>query len=226
MAGVNGIDPAILNTVNGGGNRGKSEAEKLGTNFMTLLVAQLKNQDPLKPIENTELTSQLAQINTVSGIDSLNETLKSINGQISAGQQLQAAGLIGRGVMIPGDRVLVGNDGVTTPFGIELSRSASKVNVSIVSESGEVMRQFNLGAVTAGTETLVWDGLLTSGEAAAGGAYRVVVEAIDASDKAIDVTTLNYALVNAVSIDKANQPVLDLGGVQAPVGLGEVRQIL
>lgn len=79
-----------------------SNAADLQSSFLTLLVAQLKNQDPTNPMENNELTSQLAQISTVSGIEKLNTTLGSISGQIDNSQSLQASNLIGHGVMIPG----------------------------------------------------------------------------------------------------------------------------
>ena len=72
-----------------------SNAADLQSSFLTLLVAQLKNQDPTNPMENNELTSQLAQISTVSGIEKLNTTLGSISGQIDNSQSLQASNLIG-----------------------------------------------------------------------------------------------------------------------------------
>src|SRR5690606_27732989 len=87
---TNAIDPNVISAMNGVAASRKSESDDLRTNFMTLLIAQLKNQDPLNPMENAELTSQLAQINTLSGIEALNETLSGIAGQIEAGQALQA----------------------------------------------------------------------------------------------------------------------------------------
>lgn len=82
----------------------------LQNQFLTLLVAQLKNQDPTNPMDNNQLVSQLAQLNTVSGIEKLNTTLGSISGQINNNQSIQATTLIGHGVMVPGNEILVGND--------------------------------------------------------------------------------------------------------------------
>jgi len=93
-----------------------SNASDLQSSFLTLLVAQLKNQDPTNPMQNNELTTQLAQISTVSGIEKLNTTLGSISGQIDNSQSLAASALIGHGVMIPGSTILTGKD-TTTPFG-------------------------------------------------------------------------------------------------------------
>ncbi len=226
MVATNSIDSSVLSAVNQTAASSTSAADDLGTNFMTLLVTQLQNQDPLNPMENTELTSQLAQINTVDGIENLNQTLLDINTQLDAGQQLQASMLIGRGVMVPGDQVLVGKEGVTTPFGIELENPAADVRVSVVSEAGEVVRTFSLGAQDAGSDTLVWDGLLENGDLAPEGAYRVMVEALDANGTAMPVTPLAYAVVNGVSKTAQGEPLLDLGGVIAPITLDEVRQIL
>ena len=96
-----------------------STSQDLHNSFLTLLVAQLKNQDPTNPMQNNELTSQLAQINTVQGIEKLNTTLGAISGQINSNQSLQASALIGHGVMVPGNNILVcSKEGQvsTTPF--------------------------------------------------------------------------------------------------------------
>ncbi|MBV2132248.1 flagellar hook assembly protein FlgD [Pseudomonas sp. MAP12] len=220
------IDTSVINAINGGAATTASErqkAEDLRSNFMTLLVTQLQNQDPLKPMENAEMTSQLAQVNTLSGIEELNETLQGITGQIDAGQTLQASALIGRNVLVPGDRVLVGN-GTATPFGIELAAPVDQAKVSIYDGSGQLVRQFELGALDAGVESFVWDGTLDDGSAAPDGAYRVAVEA-SADEQAQQATVLSYAQVGAISTG-ASGPLLDLGATLGRVGLQNVRQIL
>ncbi len=220
------IDTSVINAINGGASTTASEkqkAEDLRSNFMTLLVTQLQNQDPLKPMENAEMTSQLAQVNTLSGIEELNETLQGITGQIDAGQTLQASALIGRNVLVPGDRVLVGS-GETTPFGIELAAPVDQAKVSIYDGSGQVVRQFELGALDAGVQSFVWDGTLNDGSAAPDGAYRVTVEA-SADEQAQQATVLSYAQVGGVSTG-ASGPLLDLGATLGRVGLQNIRQIL
>lgn len=221
------IDPSVLTAINGNVAAAKpqSTSEELSANFMTLLITQLKNQDPLNPLENAELTSQLAQINTVSGIETLNKTLNGIVGQIEAGQNMQAVGLIGKGVMVPGDRVLVGEEGSSTPFGIELAAPAKDVKVSIVDGSGQVVREFGLGPVKAGVESFTWDGSLEGGQTAPKGSYRVRVEAVSDGGNALPATVLNYAVVQAITNHK-DGPRLDLGGLSEPVGVNDVRQIL
>ncbi|EHN8898878.1 flagellar hook-basal body complex protein [Enterobacter hormaechei] len=155
-----------------------SNASDLQSSFLTLLVAQLKNQDPTNPMQNNELTTQLAQISTVSGIEKLNTTLGSVSGQIDNSQSLQAANLIGHGVMIPGTTILAGTsttDGTstttTTPFGVELQQPADKGNYS--NEQTQVLGQIVL-ANFANNEGLksegdnVWSATQSSGVALLG----------------------------------------------------------
>jgi Flagellar hook capping protein len=226
----NTIDSAVQQRLNAGAattsaSRPKSTSEELQENFMTMLVTQLRNQDPLNPVENAELTSHLAQINTVSGIDKLNNTLQGITQQIEAGQTLQAAALIGKGVLVPGDRVLVGNDGTATPFGIELEQPASNVVVRIVDGAGQIIATRELGSVKSGVSTFYWDGEIDGGGTAPAGAYRVLVEAAG-EEGPLFAQALNYALVAGISTGDADGPRLDLGGITDQVRLSDIRQIL
>lgn len=227
MINTNGtIDGAVLAGINSGAADARSTSDDLRNNFMTLLVAQLKNQDPLNPLENAELTSQLAQINTLSGIESLNNVMNGIAGQIDLGQDLQAAALIGKGVMIQGDRVYMGDEGASTPFGVELQSAAHQLQAKVLDGSGQVVRAFDLGSADPGVHTFVWDGSVDGGERAPPGAYRVVIDAFDAEGNSLDALALSYALVTGITPGGSGGPMLDLGGVAPPVTLGDVRQIL
>jgi flagellar basal-body rod modification protein FlgD len=198
-------------------------SEDLRSNFLTLLTTQLQNQDPTKPMENSELTSQLAQINTVSGIEELNTTLTGIGGQVSTGQQLQAVGLIGHGVLVEGNKILVGK-GETTPFGVELTDAADKVTVTIKNSAGEVVKTEELGALKAGTQSWNWDGKVTDGTVAPDGAYTFSIQAT-ASGVAKTATALNYALVSGVTKGSDGSALLDLG-TYGQVKLTDVRQTI
>ena len=160
-----------------------SNAADLQSSFLTLLVAQLKNQDPTNPLQNNELTTQLAQISTVSGIEKLNTTLGSISGQIDNSQSLQASTLIGHGVMIPGTTILTGQgteEGATTtttPFGVELQQPADKVTATITDKDGKVVRTIDIGELKAGVHTFTWDGTMTDGTTAPSGSYNVAIAA-------------------------------------------------
>ena len=222
----------VLDSINGGGaTMTKQQSDELRESFLTLLTTQLQNQDPLNPMENHEMTSQLAQISTVSGIESLNETLQGITDQMDAGKALQATGLIGQGVMVPGDRVLLEQDeqgqSHTTPFGIELARPADNVTATITSASGQTVRSVDIGSLRAGVESFSWDGVTDSGEKAVPGSYRVTFEARDAEGDSINVEALSYAMVSGVTPKDSDGNVrLDLGAIYGQVGLNEVKQIL
>ncbi|MEA2120548.1 flagellar hook assembly protein FlgD [Halovibrio sp. HP20-50] len=227
------IDTSVLSNVNGGGANGLSarQSDELRESFMTLLITQLQNQDPLNPMENSEMTSQLAQINTVSGIEELNSTLQGITSQMDANQALQASGLIGKGVMVPGKDILLEQDSegdvYSTPFGIELAQRADNVKATIVGQGGQIIRKLDLGSIDAGVQSIEWDGLNEQREAVASGKYTVQLEATDANDKKIESTALQYAVVNRVTPNDGSGSVrLDLGAIYGQINLNDVKQIL
>lgn len=215
-----------INSTSGTGSASGSTSQDLQNSFLTLLVAQLKNQDPTNPMQNNELTTQLAQINTVSGIEKLNTTLGSISGQIDNSQSLQASNLIGRGVMIPGTNVLAGSkDGVvtTTPFGVELEQAADKVTATITDSNGVAVRTIEIGGLTAGVHAFTWDGSLEAGGHAPDGAYTVTITATNGGASVV-ATPLSYAIVNGVT-KGSDGSKLDLG-LAGTTTLDQVRQIL
>jgi len=199
-----------------------SSASDLQSSFLTLLVAQLKNQDPTNPLENNELTSQLAQISTLNGIEKLNTTLGSISGQINNNESVQASTLIGHGVMIPGTTVLAGNS-TTTPFGVELQQAADKVTATITDKNGAVVRTIDIGELTAGVHSFTWDGTLTDGSTAPNGSYNVAISASNGGTQLV-AQPLQFALVQGV-IRGNNGNTLDLD-TYGTTTLDEVRQII
>ena len=207
-----------------------SNAADLQGSFLTLLVAQLKNQDPTNPMQNNELTTQLAQISTVSGIEKLNTTLGSVSGQINSAQSLQAASLIGHGVMIPGTTILAGTsttEGNTTtttsPFGVELQQAAEKVTATIMDANNVVVRTIDIGELKAGVHTFTWDGSLTDGTKAPNGSYQVAISASNGTTQLV-AQPLQFALVQGV-IKGSDGNKLDLG-TSGTTTLDEVRQII
>jgi len=209
---------SISSTRSASGN----SASDLQSNFLTLLVTQLKNQDPTNPMENNELTTQLAQINTLSGIEKLNTTLGSISGQLNSNQSLQASTLIGHGVMVAGSQILAGK-GQTTPFGFELASAADKTTVTIRDASGTVLRTLDLGSQSAGVHTFSWDGKLTDGTTVPDGKYSFTLAASNGADQLV-AQPLNYALVNGVTTDPSGA-ILDLG-TMGTIKLDAIRQII
>ncbi|MGM3184917.1 flagellar hook assembly protein FlgD [Dickeya oryzae] len=199
-----------------------SSAADLQNSFLTLLVAQLKNQDPTNPMNNNQLVSQLAQLNTVSGIEKLNTTLGAISTQINSNQSIQATSLIGRGVLVPGNKVLVGKE-TTSPFGVELESTAENVTVNITDNSGKVVRTMDLGGLSAGVHAYSWDGKAADGSTAPDGSYTISVSATSNGTQQV-VQALNYAYVNGI-VTNSKGALLDLG-LSGQSTLDNVRQIL
>ena len=142
--------------------------------FLKLLVAQMKNQDPLNPMDNAQVTSQMAQINTVSGIEKLNGTVEGLNRQFVQMQALQGASLVGRDVVLAGD-ALAANDAGLVQGGFELPSAADAVNVEILNAGGHVIDTVELGAQGAGRHGFEW--IPKAGvDASLGERFRVVAK--------------------------------------------------
>ncbi len=136
---------------------GTTTAAEMQDRFLTLLVAQINSQDPLNPMDNAQMTTQMAQINTVSGIQQLNATLEGITSQFGAMQMLQASSLVGRDVLRAGTELT--RDPTTGLVGsaFDLGGSASAVKIEILSPAGDVLGTINSGAMPAGRQSFSWD---------------------------------------------------------------------
>lgn len=189
--------------------------------FLTLLVTQMRNQDPMNPMDNAQVTSQLAQLSTVTGIDKLNTTMQTLMGSYQASQALQAADMIGHGVLVPGSRLdLVEGSAIA---GFELEGAADSVQVKILDESGIPVRTMDLGSQKAGVIPLAWDGKTDGGATAANGKYTIEVKALQGGEK-VNSTALTFGAVSSVSTG-AQGVTLNLPGI-GDVKLSDVRQIL
>lgn len=140
--------------------------------FLKLLVTQMQNQDPLNPMDNAQVTSQMAQISTVTGITQLNTTVQSLNSQFVQMQALQGAGLVGHEITVAGNRLDIA-DGVGTG-GFDLDGTASGVKVEVLNPSGRVVDTLQLGTQTAGRHDFEWK---ATADAATGGDYTFRVTA-------------------------------------------------
>lgn len=189
--------------------------------FLKLLTAQLKNQDPLNPLDNAQMTSQLAQISTVDGITKLNATLQSLLNNSTDSQTLQAAALVGKGVLVPGSGL--GLQKGQSVGGFELAGPADNVVATIRDANGLTVRTLDLGARSAGTSNYAWDGHADNGAAAADGNYTVSYEAKQGGNQ-VGVTALELGIVASVARN-ANGVSLNVAGLGA-MTLSDVKQIL
>lgn len=132
-----------------------TSASEQSDRFLKLLVTQMQNQDPLNPLDNAQVTSQMAQISTVTGIETLNNSIGGLNSQFISSQAMQAAALVGHDVAIEGDRLRI-RDGVGDA-GFELSSNAEKVKVEITTETGTVLDTIEMTGVEAGRHAFTWN---------------------------------------------------------------------
>lgn len=189
-----------FSTLNGtGSSSGSSSAAAAATEasdrFLKLLVTQMQNQDPLNPMDNAQVTTQMAQISTVSGIDKLNTTVSGLNGQFLQMQALQGASLVGRDVWIEGTKLQVGADG-KGEAAYNLSGAADKVKVEVLNGAGTVVDTLDLGAETSGRHSFTWDN--AKGLDASGFTFRVTATSGAA---AVNSTPLMLDTVESVGID-------------------------
>lgn len=196
-----------------------TDAEDLEERFLTLLVTQMQNQDPLNPMDNAEVTSQLAQLSTVSGIETLNSTVEGLALSFGETQQLAAVTLVGRQVLVPGTQFE--NDGTGARLGVELTQSVDSLQVSIFDDAGNLVENMSLGAQPAGLVSLEWDGT-SGGVPVAPGTYHVEVSAAAAGQN-VEATALIQAQVASVTMAATGTEV-ELPGV-GTVPLTDVKQV-
>ena len=212
---------AATNGFNASGTRDASK--ELNDRFLKLLVAQMKNQDPLNPLDNAQVTSQMAQINTVTGINGVNESVAKLLAQFSAMESLQASQLTGRNVLVEGNSLSVDSTGAARGGGFDLAGPADRVTVEIRDASGAVVRTLSLGASEAGVGRFAWDGRTDAGTAAGEGRYSMTIKAMSGTQQ-VPATALAVRQVEAVArVDGATQLVLAGGG---RVAYTDIKQIL
>jgi flagellar basal-body rod modification protein FlgD len=193
--------------------------EESGDRFLKLLVTQLKNQDPMNPMDNAQLTSQMAQINTVAGIEKLNTSMSKMTDKLSAqllqSQTLQGATMVGRQVWTGGTALSVeGGKGVGA---FELPRAATAVSVDVLSSSGAVIGKVDLGAQASGRRTFQW--VVPEGTNPSGLTFRVNAlsgkQAVQATTQSADRVTAVTAGPDGLVLQLSRQGSTPVNNVKA-----------
>lgn len=200
-------------------------ADELGQeDFLRLMIAQLENQDPTAPLENTEFLSQMAQFSTVEGIQGIERGFGSLSGVLSANQTLQAASLVGNKVVTESNLGVLA-EGETLDATIDLRQGSGAITLYIQDMAGNLVHSRTLGASAPGEIKIAWDGITDAGGTALPGQYRVSAEAIiQGQTEATPVYA--HSLVESVTIDGASGGVgLNLAGGDQ-VSLTQVRSFL
>lgn len=193
-----------------------SEAEKTTANdknmFMNLLLAQLKNQDPLNPTDQKDFVAQLAQFSTLEGIQNLNTTVQDIGSMYRSSQALQATALVGRDVLATGKKGYLDAGGTVSGY-IDAGQAAGDVTLTVKDASGAVVATRDLGNVGDAATPFEWDGKDNNGNALSTGTYTLGIEGQINGDNAALITSI-YNHVNSVSIvDNEGGMVLNLAGI-------------
>ncbi len=189
--------------------------------FLKLFTTQLRYQDPLNPLDNTEFTSQLAQFSSLEQLMDINTNLTNIITYQDSLNNALATNLIGRAVMISGERVQYNGSAVS--IGYELSQPASTVTAEIITELGEHVKTINLGYRPQGEGEIVWDGTDESGNPVQEGTYMVELTATDEAGNPVSISSDIESRITGVQFkDNITYIVLE-NGMRVP--LSEIKAI-
>ncbi len=201
----------------------RTTGELAQEDFLNLMITQLRNQDPFKPMESGEFLGQLAQFGTVDGINALQDSFNSLSTSLASNQALQAAGLLDRNVLFASDQGFLETGGEISGM-VELPHSATQVVVGIYGTNGELIRRLDLGAHEGGQTQFNWDGRNESGALVAPGRYTVRAELVSGREVESGQVLVRGRVTN-VTLGGANGPLTV--GVEGlgDIDFGRVRQI-
>lgn len=217
---TNGYSAEFLATVN---PKTKSTADMQVTEdrFLKLLTTQLKNQDPLNPLDNAQMTSQMAQISTVNGIEKLNSTLTKLMSNSTDSQAMQAASILGHQVLVEGSGMTLPQDGQTIGA-VDFPQAVDNASITIKDANGLVVRTIPMGDQAAGLGEFVWDGKNDAGEPLVAGRYSFSVSA-EQGGESVSAKTLELASVTGV-LRESTGIRLELGQL-GNFNMADIRQI-
>ena len=144
-----------------------------GTDFITLMLAQLQNQDPTSPVDSNTFLTQLAQLSEVQGISQLNTSFSSLSNSLVSSQALQASTLLGHQALVSSSTATLAAAGGTINGAVQVPQTSSDVSVNVTNSSGALVQSIDLGAQSAGLTNFSWNGQTASGSAAPAGTYTL-----------------------------------------------------
>jgi flagellar basal-body rod modification protein FlgD len=218
IAALNAANSSVGKTTAVNPNSASAQQDK----FLLMLTTQLKNQDPMNPMDNAAITNQMAQLSTVSGINQLNSTLQALSDSMVMGQSVSATSMIGHGVLVPGSAINMASGQAVG--GVDVTQPADSLNITIKDKAGNTVRTLNLGAqTTSGVVPFAWDGKTDTGTAAADGTYKFSATSV-LSGVTSTPATLSFGTVNSVTpgATGANVSVGALGSF----ALSSVKQVM
>jgi len=155
-----------------------TSTSELQSNFLKLLTVQLQNQDPMNPVESAEMTSQLAQLNMVDGINTMNKTMSSLVDLMRGSDFVNYSNTVGRSALVAGNELLFDGQNPIA-FALQFAQPMPKASLQITDSSGNIVKSMDLGAVQTDLMNMYWDGLGADGKPLAAGQYRVIAKGVD-----------------------------------------------
>lgn len=147
-----------------------------GTDFLTLMLEQLQNQDPTSPVDSNVFLTQLAELSEVQGITQLNTSFTNLSSSLVGNQAMQASSLLGNQALVPSSTATLASAGATVTGAVAVPQTSSSVIVNVADSSGNLVQQINLGAQSTGIANFSWNGTEANGSAAPAGQYSVTAQ--------------------------------------------------
>jgi flagellar basal-body rod modification protein FlgD len=195
-----------------------------GTDFLTLMLTQLQNQDPTSPVDSNEFLSQLASLSEVQGINQLNTSFAALSNSLVSSQALQASSLLGHQALVASSTASLGTAGGTVTGAVSVPQTSSSVVLNISNSAGVLVQSINLGAQSAGLANFTWNGQTSSGAAAPAGTYTLSAQVAGASG-GTGVGTLVSGTVDSVTMGSGTTGLtLNISGLGS-VPFSSVQQI-
>lgn len=202
----------------------KKKDQALGIEeFLTLMTAQLKNQDPMKPLEGTEFISQLATFGTVSGVQEMKTSLESLSASLRSTQTLNGSSMVGRDILASADSI-THTEGSTVGGQIEVPSGATAVQVRVTDATGAAVREIQLDTA-AGTRSFTWDGMRNDGTPAISGKYEIeAVATVGGQTESAEM--LLAGRVSSISIDPTGTRLTLNTSALGSVAMADVRRVM
>jgi len=199
--------------------------DKLGqAQFLELMTAQLRYQDPLEPMENGDFLGQMAQFGTVSGINDLNTTFNTMSASFQSNQALQASTLVGRRVMVPSLSGFL-NDGTSIQGSVDLEQPANKLVITIKNMAGQLVNRQEMGVQQAGMVDFQWNGQDANGNSLPGGEYQIAAE-VHRGTEVSSGAMFTVVDVESVTLGAGGQDLtLSVSGL-GDIDMSQVRKIM
>jgi flagellar basal-body rod modification protein FlgD len=194
---------------------GKKKNELGKDDFMKLMSAQLKHQDPISPMKNEQMAAQLAQFSALEQMMNVNQNLEKMAAGQKPSEHMIAASLIGKRVTTDSNHVSLEKDG-QPEISFHVPTDTQQLNLAVVNSKGEVVREFDLGGMKQGQQSVRWDGKNSKAQPQAAGDYNFRLSAIDKDGRPVQFNTDSSGLVTGVTFE-GGKSILLVDGKKVPI---------